>query len=208
MYIHLLRQQLKRKQTQPPVVFIPSQFSGLGCPRRIHPTYLLEFDDGETMEVDQPTKVPVRPERPGGRYVGTVLLGSCWWLLVTMPSWNSKGKRRLLSLTPRTCFFLWKFILGIWFVIRLVGFSYLVRVAKHPFFYWGLSWPGWVDFWEPMEFSLVFMVVSPLKMSQPKSSKFGLLVPQLEIVGNSALELVFWVFPASNHCIKYPWDPM
>eukprot|EP00434_Breviolum_minutum_P019453 symbB.v1.2.017156.t1/scaffold1331.1/size125086/10 len=31
--------------------------------RRIHPTYLLEFDDGETMEVDQPTKVPVRPER-------------------------------------------------------------------------------------------------------------------------------------------------
>ncbi len=31
--------------------------------RRIHPTYLLQFDDGETMEVDQPTKVPVRPER-------------------------------------------------------------------------------------------------------------------------------------------------
>lgn len=114
-YIHLLPQQLKRTPA-PPVEF-PSQLVAQRV-RRIHPTYLLEFDDGETMEVDQPTKVPVRPERPGGlSWDSDILWVCCWghlWLLVTMPSWNSKGKRGFIELNPLKlfCLFMWKFILG------------------------------------------------------------------------------------------------
>ena len=49
--------------------------------RRIHPTYLLEFDDGETMEVDQPhqssgeTRASGWPELGQWHFVG-MLLGS------------------------------------------------------------------------------------------------------------------------------------
>lgn len=75
-YIHLLPQQLKRTPA-PPVEF-PSQLVAQRV-RRIHPTYLLEFDDGETMEVDQPTKVPVRPERPGGLSWDSDILWVCCW---------------------------------------------------------------------------------------------------------------------------------
>lgn len=68
-------------------------------------------------------------------------------------------------------------------MIRLVGFSYLVRVAKHSFIIGAFCDPGGLIFGNPLNLVYGFMVVSPLKMSQPKSSKFGLLVPQLEIVG-------------------------
>lgn len=52
------KRQHHHQWNSPPLVAYPV--------RRIHPTYLLEFDDGEMMEVEQPTKVPIRPERPGG----------------------------------------------------------------------------------------------------------------------------------------------
>ena len=83
-------------------------------------------------------------------------LGSCWWLLVTMPSWNSKGKRGLLSLNPPNLFFMWKFILG-GLVCDTFGRVFIPCPSCEAFFYnWGLLWPWWVDFWEPIEFSVWF----------------------------------------------------
>ena len=209
MYIHLLPQQLQRTPQHhqwflsPPnrvVPWVPQAHSS-------HVSLRIRWwwNDGSGS-----THQSSRATRASGKawMLEQWQLGSCWWLLVTMPSWNSKGKRSLLSLNPPNLFFMWKFILG-GLVCDTFGRVFIPCPSCEAFFYnWGLLWPWWVDFWEPIEFSVWF---HGRFAPQNEPTKIFEIRAVGSPTGNRwvlALELVMWWFPASNHCIKYPWDPM